>query len=192
MSELDGENADVAFPHDVLTADERVVLHLRPHWKALIGPALAGVLAVAILVAALGWVGNQAAVIAAVVLALVIGLWVSIWPWLVWRSTHYVFTNERVMLRWGVFSRDRRDIPLNRVSDLSTKQTLTDRSFGCATMTIESAGESGQCVLHSIPDIDRVQTVLNELIDQAVSPRAPLRADIAAPERQPQMPEPQL
>jgi uncharacterized membrane protein YdbT with pleckstrin-like domain len=181
----------VAFPHDVLTADERVLLHLRPHWKAMIGPVLAGVLAIAILVAALGWSGNQAAVIAAVVLALVIGLWLSFWPWLVWRSTHYVFTNERVMLRSGVLSRDRRDIPLNRISDHSTKQTLTDRSFGCGTMTIESAGESGQSVLHSIPDIDRVQTTLNEIIDQAVRPQAPIRSDIPAPERLPHLPEPQ-
>ena len=37
----------MAFPEDVLTEDEHVVLHLHPHWKALIRP-------VVVLVAAIG------------------------------------------------------------------------------------------------------------------------------------------
>lgn len=173
----------MAYPNDVLTAGERVLLHVRPHWKAMIGPVLAGSLALAILVAALVWNGNQVAVIAAVILALAIGLWLAVWPWLVWRSTHYVFTNERVMMRSGVISRDRRDVPLNRINDHSAKQTLTDRGFGCGTMIIESAGERGQSVLRSIPDVDEVQTMLNEIIDQAVSGRTP--DDEPIPERRP-------
>ena len=43
----------MAFPEDVLTRDERVVLHLHPHWKALIRPILVAVLAAAVVVVAL-------------------------------------------------------------------------------------------------------------------------------------------
>ena len=30
----------MAFPEDVLSDDERVVMHLHPHWKALIWPVI--------------------------------------------------------------------------------------------------------------------------------------------------------
>jgi uncharacterized membrane protein YdbT with pleckstrin-like domain len=159
----------VAFPDDVLTKDEHVVLHLHPHWKALIRPVLVLVLGIAAL--ALGWaflpggaVGTVGMyVIGAAVLVLV--LWLSLWPLLIWRTTHYVFTNERVLLQEGVFSRDRRDIPLSRVNDHSMTQRFIERLLGCGTLTIESAGERGQSVLTDIPRVERVQTTLYELVE---------------------------
>lgn len=159
----------MAFPEDVLTADERVVLHLHPHWKAAIRPVLVLILAAAAVVAGLvllpatgaGTIGVYA--IAAVALALV--LWLGLWPFLVWRTTHYVLTNERVLLQHGVLSRDRRDIPLSRVNDHSMSQRFVERLLGCGTLTIESAGERGQSVLTDIPHVEKVQTALYELIE---------------------------
>jgi uncharacterized membrane protein YdbT with pleckstrin-like domain len=160
----------VAFPEDVLTKDERVALHLHPHWKALILPVLVLALAVAAVVA--GWVllpggtGGMVGLYAIAAIALVLVVWRSLWPYIVWRSTHYVFTTERVLLQTGVFSRHRRDIPLNRVNDHSMNQTLVERLLGCGTLTIESAGERGQTVLTDIPHVERVQTTLYELTEQ--------------------------
>jgi uncharacterized membrane protein YdbT with pleckstrin-like domain len=159
----------VAFPEDVLTADEHVVLHLHPHWKALIRPVLVLVLAIAAVVAGsvllpegdAGMIGLY--VIAALGLALVV--WLSIWPVVVWRGTHYLFTNERVLLQQGVFSLDRRDIPLNRVNDHTMNQQFVERLLGCGTLTIESAGERGQTVLTDIPHVGQVQTKLYELVE---------------------------
>jgi uncharacterized membrane protein YdbT with pleckstrin-like domain len=159
----------VAFPEDVLTADEHVVLHLHPHWKAMIRPVLALVVAIAVVAVALvflpaGGAGTVGAyVIAALALALV--LWLSLWPFLVWRTTHYVFTNERVLLQVGVFSRNRRDIPLGRVNDHSMDQRFVERLLGCGTLTIESAGERGQSVLTDIPHVEKVQTTLYEMVE---------------------------
>ncbi|GAB7050067.1 PH domain-containing protein [Catenuloplanes indicus] len=156
----------MAFPEDVLTSDEHVVLHLRPHWKALIGPVTVTVLAVAAVGASFllpeGWmIGQLAIVVAAVVLA----GWLALWPFLVWRNTNYVFTNERVMLQKGVLNRDRRDIPLSRVNDHSMTQRFVERLLGSGTLTIESAGERGQSVLVDIPRIEQVQTTLYELVE---------------------------
>jgi uncharacterized membrane protein YdbT with pleckstrin-like domain len=159
----------VAFPEDVLTEDEHVVLHLHPHWKALLRPILVLVLAVAAVVA--GWIllpdGDGATialyVIAALGLALV--LWLGLWPFLVWRTTHYLFTNERVLLQQGVLSRDRRDIPLARINDHTMNQRFVERMLGCGTLTIESAGERGQSVLNDVPGVGQVQTKLYELVE---------------------------
>jgi len=159
----------VAFPEDVLTEDEHVVLHLHPHWKALIRPIAVLVLAIAAVVVGVlmlpqsGGGSIALAVIGAV--ALVAVLWFGLWPFLVWRTTHYLFTNERVLLQHGVFSRDRRDLPLTRVNDHSMSQRFIERLVGCGTLTIESAGERGQSVLVDVPGVSRVQTTLYGLIE---------------------------
>ncbi|MFC0004613.1 PH domain-containing protein [Micromonospora siamensis] len=159
----------MAFPEDVLTEDEHVVLHLHPHWKALVRPVLVLVLAVAAVVA--GWVllpegdGGTIALYVLAAVALVLVLWLGLWPFLVWRSTHYLFTNERVLLQQGVLSRDRRDLPLTRINDHSMNQRFLERVLGCGTLTIESAGERGQSVLRDVPGVDRVQTKLYELVE---------------------------
>lgn len=159
----------MAFPEDVLTKDEHVVAHLHPHWKALIRPVLVLILAVAAVVAGFvllpsGTAGTIGAYVIAAV-ALVLVLVFSLWPYLVWRTTHYLFTNERVLLQKGVFSRDRRDIPLSRINDHSMNQRFVERLLGCGTLTIESAGERGQSVLVDIPGVEKVQTTLYELVE---------------------------
>jgi membrane protein YdbS with pleckstrin-like domain len=118
------EEVGVAFPEDVLTKDEHVVLHMHPHWKEAIRPVLVLVLALVGLVAA--WI---------------------------------------FLLQHGVFSRDRRDIPLGRVNDHSMSQTFIERLLGCGTLTIESAGERGQSLLRDMPAVEKVQTTLYELIE---------------------------
>ncbi|HZN75368.1 MAG TPA: PH domain-containing protein [Micromonosporaceae bacterium] len=159
----------MAFPQDVLTTDEQVVLHLHPHWKAMIRPVFVLVLAIAAVVAGLfllpAGTGGQVGLYAIGAVAIVLVAWLSFWPFVVWRTTHYVLTNERVLLQSGVFSRDRRDIPLSRVNDHSMGQTFIERLLGCGTLTIESAGERGQSVLTDIPGVERVQTTLYELVE---------------------------
>lgn len=159
----------MAFPDDVLTKDEHVVLHMHPHWKEAIRPAFVLVVALAAIIA--GFVllpsgtGGMIALYVIAAAALVLVLWQTLWPILLWRTTHHVFTNERVILQHGVFSRDRRDIPLGRVNDHSMSQTFIERMLGCGTLTIESAGERGQSVLRDMPDVEKVQTTLYELIE---------------------------
>ncbi|NGM12229.1 PH domain-containing protein [Verrucosispora sp. WMMA2044] len=159
----------MAFPEDVLSEDEHVVLHLHPHWKALIRPVAVLVLAVAAVVVGVLFLpsGGGGSVALAVIggLALLAVLVLAVWPYVSWRSTHYLFTSERVVLQHGVFSRDRRDIPLSRVNDHSMSQQFAGRLLGYGTLTIESAGERGQSVLHDVPRVDRVQTKLYELVE---------------------------
>ncbi|MFS8479189.1 MAG: PH domain-containing protein [Micromonosporaceae bacterium] len=154
----------MAFPEDVLTSDEHVVLHLHPHWKALVRPVIVLVVALAAVVASLIFL-PMVVTYGVGAVALIAVLWLALWPFLVWKTTHYVFTNERVLMQWGVFSRDRRDIPLARVNDHSMSQTFIERILGCGTLVIESAGERGQSVLHDIPGVEKVQTTLYELVE---------------------------
>lgn len=158
----------MGFPESVLTKDEQVVSHLHPHWKALIRPAFVVILAVAAVVLAGIFLPTGERMIGLYVvgaIALVAVALLAFWPWLRWRTTHYVFTNERVIMRHGVFSRSGRDIPLGRINDVSFSHGIIERMLGCGTLTIESAGERGQVVLTDIPRVEKIQSVLYELVE---------------------------
>ncbi len=159
----------MGFPESVLTSDERVDMHLRPHFKAVVRPVVVLVVVVAalivawILLPAAGW--STAGLLLLGAIALILICWLVVWPWSAWRSTHYVFTNERVIMREGVLSRHGRDIPLSRINDISFQHSFFERLLGCGTLTIESAGERGQVILDDIPHVERVQTRLYELTE---------------------------
>jgi uncharacterized membrane protein YdbT with pleckstrin-like domain len=160
----------VGFPESVLTKDEHVEIHLHPHWKALVRPVfflvvvVAAIIAAGIFLAGKGTTQNIGFFVVCGV-GLVVFLWLTVWPWLTWRTTHYVFTNERVIMREGVFSREGRDIPLNRINDVSFQHSFFERLLGAGTLTIESAGERGQVVLTDIPRVEKIQSQLYELVE---------------------------
>jgi uncharacterized membrane protein YdbT with pleckstrin-like domain len=90
----------------------------------------------------------------------------SLRPFLRWQATHYVITNRRIVLRSGILSRRGRDIPLNRVNDVSFEHGLIERLLRTGSLTVESAGERGQLVLTDVPRVERVQHTIYELVQQ--------------------------
>ena len=92
-------------------------------------------------------------------------LLVTVWPFLVWRSTHYLFTNERVILQQGVLLPRAAGHPAGPGQRPLDDQHFFERLLGCGTLTIESAGERGQSVLTDIPQVEKVQTTLYELVE---------------------------
>jgi uncharacterized membrane protein YdbT with pleckstrin-like domain len=161
----------VPYPDKILAEDEEVVEHLHPHWITLV-PALLWL----VLICALAGVGiaflpsSGTTRLAALIAILVVGVgllcWLSLAPWIRCRTTHYVFTTHRVLIRQGVLRHIGRDVPLQRINDVGFEQSLFDRIVSAGTLTIESAGERGQQVLRNIPDSERQQQLLNRLIEQ--------------------------
>jgi uncharacterized membrane protein YdbT with pleckstrin-like domain len=157
----------VAYPKKLLSDDETVVLETHPHWKTLVLPviALLAVLGVA------GYVYAQVSdsiahwVIVGVALLLVIVF--ALVPFLRWRTTLFVMTNKRVVVRSGILSRTGRDIPLTRVNDVTFTHNLLERLLRCGTLVVESAGERGQVQLTDIPKVEQVQRTLYEQVEKA-------------------------
>jgi uncharacterized membrane protein YdbT with pleckstrin-like domain len=150
-----------------LAQGERVVLRMHQHWKvifwALIVLALiiAGVLVVTLVVPGIGALGRL--IVAAV--AIVAAILFVLGPVLRWWTTIYELTNRRLRLRAGVLVRSGRDFPLSRISDVSFRQGLLDRVLGCGRLIVESPGEHGQLVLTEIPQVQRVQALLFQLVE---------------------------
>jgi uncharacterized membrane protein YdbT with pleckstrin-like domain len=154
---------------DSLSEGEHLVLRLHPHWKTVLRPLLlllVILVAAAVLLVILPSGHNLAlariAIGAVAVLAVII--WCAV-PLMRWRTTTYELTTRRLRLRRGILSRQGRDFPLIRISDVSFSHGIIDRLLGCGRLVVESAGEHGQLVLTEIPEVERVQATLFQLVE---------------------------
>jgi uncharacterized membrane protein YdbT with pleckstrin-like domain len=157
----------MAYPRRLLGEDEEIVLDLHPHWKVMFLPfvELLALLALAGFLLAQDFGTTTNWVIIGVGVLLLLGLFLV--PLLKWRTTHFVVTSERVVMRSGVLGRQGRDIPLARINDVSFHHTFFERLLGCGTLVVESAGERGQVTLTEIPRVEKVQRTVYDLVDKA-------------------------
>lgn len=152
-----------------LAVGEESVAVLHPHWKTLVVPVLLTFVVVAVLlvgevlIPGNKWAGIERLVLAAV--AIVLLMWWLMYPILVWRTTVYEVTTRRMRLRDGILTRNGRDIPLSRITDVSFRKGLLDRLVGSGTLVVESAGEHGELALTAIPHVERVSALLFQLVE---------------------------
>ena len=154
---------------DELADGERSVLVVHPHWKTVLWPVVGFVVvvvaaAVLLVIIPAGRGAAPARIAVGAVVVVVLLFWFLI-PLLRWRTTTYQLTTRRFRLRRGILSRSGRDFPLTRISDVSFSRGLIDRLLGSGRLTIESAGEHGQLVLTEIPEVERVQATLFQLVE---------------------------
>ena len=173
------------FPRKLLNDHEDIILDLRPHWWFLSGPIAAVVLTVAltIFVAAIG--AASAVPIAALVLVLGAVLWLSV-RLLRWTTTNFVVTTDRLIFRTGVLSKHGREIPLERVNDITFHASLFERMIGAGDLVIESAGERGQQMFTDIPHPMQVQNEVYRQIEAAQqrdADRMAGRRELSVPEQ---------
>jgi uncharacterized membrane protein YdbT with pleckstrin-like domain len=165
----------VAYPDKLLADDEEVVAHLHPHALTVFWPVVRLLLIVGAASFAMAMipVGSNQGVFRLVVLcvAVLLVLVSVVRPLLRWRTTHYVITTHRLLHRTGILARSGRDIALGRITDVSFSQTLWERIIRSGTLRITSAGE-GATVLGRVPGSERVQTLLNFMIEEDADRRA--------------------
>jgi membrane protein YdbS with pleckstrin-like domain len=171
----------MGYPENLLNPGEQVAVDVVPHWKYLAWPALAVALVLAGAIVALRlqpprWV--QLAIAGVMVLS---SLWL-VERYLRWVTTSFVVTNQRLILRKGVLRRSGREILLDRLTDITYKQTLSDRLLGCGDILLESPGRQGQEVLVDVPRPIRVQNEICRLVNQRqVTQPPPVGWQVAAP-----------
>jgi uncharacterized membrane protein YdbT with pleckstrin-like domain len=163
----------VSYPEKVLADDEQVVAHLHPHWITLVPATLWFILICGLAGVGIGFsrnmddgTGKTVVLVAIIVVAVILLSFLTFKPWIQWRTTHYVLTTHRVLIRRGVLRHVGRDISLQRINDVAFTQSLWDRMVGAGTLVIESAGEQGQETLTNIPRSNQQQQLINRLIEE--------------------------
>jgi uncharacterized membrane protein YdbT with pleckstrin-like domain len=71
--------------------------------------------------------------------------------WIRWRSILYTLTDQRITIEAGVFSRQEKIIPIDRVQDCTTRQSLFGRMVGYGRVEVDAAGAQGAEVLDHLP-----------------------------------------
>lgn len=177
----------MAISTKLLSPGEHVLVSTRTHWKALAVPALLLIVTCAIagfLIAVLPSGSPHTPLLAAVlVAAAALIVWFVLRPFLAWLTASYTVTNRRLISRSGVFLRKGRDIPLHRINDISFERGVLDRLLGCGTLVISDASEEGRSVLPDVPDVERLQLRIADLVfgaddgsDDDGTPFSPRRA----------------
>ena len=148
------------YPERLLVAGERVARHVRPHWRMLVLPAV-----LPVVVAFLGaWLvaltrptsWSVAVLVAVLVVGLALVGWFSVAPVLRWRSTHFVVTDRRILVREGVFSRTGVAVVGASITAVRTARTVTERLLGCGTLVVAVDDTREPWQFDGIGRVDRV------------------------------------
>ena len=142
-----------------LLPGENLVLKDHPHWiviiKSLVVPV---VLLIAVTIADFtvlldnyGIFPEHFRTFLTLAVVAIAGLWLIV-VWIRWQSTSYTLTDQRIKIESGVFGRQSKMIPIDRVQDCTTRQSLFGRMLGYGRVEVDAAGAQGAEVLDHLPN----------------------------------------
>ncbi|HZN14920.1 MAG TPA: PH domain-containing protein [Acidimicrobiales bacterium] len=170
------------YPRKLLNDGEDVVLDLHPHWWFFVRPTLAFVASVVLGIVVGPNVDNTGVRLALLGLMAVTALW-WLFRYLKWRTTNFAITTDRLVFRSGVLAKNGREVPLDRLNDISFHQSLFERMIGAGDLMIESAGERGQEAFTDIPHPSRVQNSIYAEVERHQTRRAGGSRELSIPEQ---------
>ena len=153
----------MAYPDELLVPGEEIIMHKHPHWKMLILPVLVLLVVVAVVsylaavIGAQSWSPWARLVLGVIGLGLVVRF--TLVPVIRWRTTHFVVTNRRVLVREGLITRRGMDIPMRRITGVEFRQGILERLLGVGTLVIESPSEDA-LEFRDIPGVESAHALL--------------------------------
>ena len=101
-----------------------------------------------------------------VVLLIILLLFLSlIWTYLSWRSTCYIITNKRVMIKSGIISKKNVYMHFNKIQDVQVSQGFTQRISSAGDIEIFGGRDRTSLILVNIPNPDKFEELLNQKIE---------------------------
>ena len=155
----------MTFPRQYLHESEDILIDRRPHVWFMVAPAAAFLVAL-VLGLVLAQKANPAnGSVNGWITWFVLAVMVLTFVWFArtfvkWRTTNFVVTTDRLIYRSGVVAKKGKEIPLERINDISFNQSVLERIIGGGDLLIESGGEQGQ---QRFVDISRPFKVQNEI-----------------------------
>ncbi len=158
----------MGFPKKYLNDGEEIILDVRPHWSFLVPASLALLVALALAVWVSQAVDSDFALFPSLGLAVAALLFFLV-RYAQWLTTDFVLTTDRLIYRKGVISRQGREIPLERLNDVSFQQTLFQRMLRAGDLLVESGGERGQSQFGHFSDPQGIQNEIHRAIEAAAA-----------------------
>ena len=137
-----------------LLPGENLILKLHQHWifvaKSLLIPIALLLLVVVADIVLSSTSANSIRLPLTLAIVAIALLWLIV-VWIRWRSIVYTLTDQRIKLESGVFSRSEKIIPIDRIQDCTTRQSLIGRILGYGRVEVDAAGAQGAEVLVHLP-----------------------------------------
>ena len=141
-----------------LLPGEHLVIRAHPHWVTIVKNVVVPVVLFLVVVVAdltvLGpdygfYVPKLRTFLTLGIVALGL-LWLAV-VWIRWQSIIYSLTDQRITIQTGVISRQERIIPIDRVQDCTTRQSIIGRILDYGRVEVDAAGAQGAEVLDHLP-----------------------------------------
>ncbi|HKF78973.1 MAG TPA: PH domain-containing protein [Candidatus Dormibacteraeota bacterium] len=134
-------------PKQLLPGESLVLQPLRRHWIVLVRAMAAPVLVAAILLVLvdglLGTVGGgDLHIIFTLTVVALLGFW-ALLVWAEWSAFSLTVTDQRVIMEQGILIRRSKVLPLDRVQDVTTVQTVLGRLLNYGNVEIDAIGAAG-------------------------------------------------
>src|SRR5437879_13660227 len=144
-----------------LLPGENLVLKTHQHWivlvKSLVVPVVLLIIGALVDLTCKSGTGippfRTIMILVAVAIAL---LWLIV-VWIRWQSIAYTLTDQRIKIESGVFGRASKIIPIDRIQDCTTKQTLFGRILGYGRVEVDADGAEGAEVLEHLLNAGKVR-----------------------------------
>lgn len=156
----------MAFSKKLLYEGEEIVLDLRPHWWFFIKQLVLVVALVAATLFVLVQDVNEWLLVGLGALTAMAAIWLA-GRLFKWGSINFVVTTDRLVYRSGVLAKKGKEIPLERINDISFNQRAFERLVGSGDLMIESGGTQGQQHFYDISRPARVQNQIHRQIEAA-------------------------
>jgi len=144
-----------------LLPGENLVLKAHPHWIVLLKSIWIPIVAVVLVVIAdftilldnyNSWnLPPRFRTYVTLGVVAIAGLWLIV-VWIRWQSTSYTLTDQRIKIETGVFGRQEKVIPIDRIQDCTTRMSLLGRMLGYGRVEVDAAGAQGAEVLDHLPN----------------------------------------
>ena len=146
--------------------NEDVFRSTRQHLITLLGPIslLVGAVVVnLVILLQFGWLPGLVDVVMLVLLIAAAGNYLI--NYLVYRSVEFVLTSRRIIGSSGVLTYKSREIPLERISEVSLRVTLFQRLFKVGSLTIASVGDENYITFDNLPDPVTIRSAINAAVE---------------------------
>lgn len=149
-----------------LAPDEVIVADLRAHPKALALPIIflfALAAACGFLIAVMPSAMQPWSTWVILVIGLGLAIAFVVRPVIDWATTHFAFTDRRLVVHTGLIRRRRSDLAFNRITDVSYDRKLLDRLMGSGTLVLTTVAGS-RLRLDGLPKIVVLQQAVSQLV----------------------------
>jgi uncharacterized membrane protein YdbT with pleckstrin-like domain len=110
-----------------------------------------------------------------------VGLVIIVWRWVENIATTYELTDQRLIIRTGIFNKKTDEIELYRVKDVTVAYSLINQWADIGAITISSSDpttEGGSITLRDIPRARAIREQLRTLVDSARQSRRVRELDV--------------